>query len=185
MRGVHVAGDSVSWGSGVLPFDSGYRGQLELLFGAPCAWVGREADQRGRLHTTQAGARLDEIRVNVEAARAAGMRSSVVVVQGGHNDITQGQSAQIPARWRDLLVSAAGLADLVIALPITHRTDPAGAALPAVNADLRAIATDVGARWVDVRVGYDPAWLSDYLHPSSRGYRHFADVLFPHLVEHL
>lgn len=185
MRGVHCIGDSLSWGSAQEPYDSGYRGHLEMLFGARCAWVGREVDPRGRRHTAVAGTRLDQIRDSVEALRALGLRSAAAVVQGGHNDITQGQSASVPARWRDLLTSAAGVADLVIALPITLRTDPAGSTLDALNEQLRAIAGETGARWVDVRIGYDPSWLADYLHPSDRGYRHYADCLFPHLVEYL
>lgn len=184
-KGVHIIGDSVSWGSAQSPYNSGYRGYLEQLYGAHCAWVGREADACGRLHTALPGKRLDEIRDAVEALRTRGLRSAAAVVQGGHNDITQGQSASVPARWRDLLVSVAATCDTVFAIPITHRTDPAGATLDALNADLRAIALDVGATWVDVRIGYDPSWLADYLHPSARGYRHYADCLFPHLVEYL
>ena len=184
-KGVHCIGDSVTWGSAQEPYDSGFRGYLEMLYGARCAWVGREADPRGRLHTAQAGATLVTIRENVEAVRARGIRSACCVVQGGHNDITQGQSSSVPARWRDLLVSAGAICDVVFAVPITRRTDAAGATLDALNADLRAIALDLGCTWVDVRIGYDPAWLADYEHPSSRGYRHIADRLFPSLVEYL
>lgn len=184
-KGVHCIGDSLTYGSAQSPYDSGFRGYLETLYGGRCAWVGREPDPLGRLHSGMAGKRLDEIRDGVEAVRARGIRSACCVVQGGHNDITQGQSAAIPARWRDLLVSAGAICDVVFAVPLTPRTDPAGATLDAINADLRAIALDLGCTWVDVRIGYDPAWLADYLHPSARGYRHMADRLFPSLVEYL
>ncbi|MFB9313329.1 SGNH/GDSL hydrolase family protein [Nocardioides plantarum] len=115
------------------------------------------------------------------AARAiAGHPDALVVVEGGLNDVDQGDRA-IEHGFVRLLGALAGHRVVVVGpAPAPVRATRVGR----VDAVLARTATGFGATYVSM-LGADVDYQDDDLHPSVRGHRQFGDLVAAAVADHL
>ena len=168
---VVVIGDSWSVGTGVEPEESWPVGLPGRVHGDGFGGSGfseTSSDCRGVSYVDRA------------ARAVAGHPDALVVVEGGLNDVDQGDRA-IERGFVRLLGALAGHRVVVVGpAPAPVRADR----VARVDAVLARTATGFGTTYVSMlnaRVDYQ----DDGLHPSVRGHRRFGDLVAAALADHL